>query len=75
MLILGCEGAGNKASSEPEPTAEGATQQATREPSPIPEVGPLAHPNPMQQVGAPVDATRAAIPPTIHRPLRKYPSA
>jgi cytochrome c peroxidase len=41
----------------------GATRQARLETPPIPEAGPLARPKSLQQVGAPVDATHAAIPP------------
>src|SRR5207247_2513488 len=41
----------------------GATRQATPETPPIPGAGPLARPKSLQQVGAPADATRAAIPP------------
>lgn len=40
--------------------ANDATQHA---PAPIPEAGPLARPKSLNQVGLPVDATRAAIPP------------
>jgi cytochrome c peroxidase len=40
----------------------GATQHATLKPRPIPEAGPLARPKSPQQVGLPVDLTRAAIP-------------
>jgi hypothetical protein len=61
--ILAWHGAGKKASSEAEAAPDGATQQATGKPPPIPEAGPLARPKSLQQVGAPVDATRAAIPP------------
>jgi cytochrome c peroxidase len=60
--ILAWYGAGHKASSAAEAAPAGATPQATGNP-PIPEAGPLARPKPLQQVGAPVDATRAAIPP------------
>jgi cytochrome c peroxidase len=42
----------------------GAVRQPTvSRPPPIPPAGPLAQPKPLQQIGAPVDATRAAIPP------------
>ena len=41
----------------------GAAPQATLETRPIPEAGPLARPKSLQQVGAPADATQAAIPP------------
>jgi cytochrome c peroxidase len=41
----------------------GATPQAPLKTGPIPEAGPLAQPKSLQQVGAPLDATRAAIPP------------
>src|SRR2546426_12814701 len=41
----------------------GATPEATLETPPIPEAGPLARPKSLQQVGAPADATPAAIPP------------
>jgi cytochrome c peroxidase len=41
----------------------GATRQARLETPPIPEAGPLARPKSLQQVGTPVDATHAAIPP------------
>ena len=41
----------------------GATAQARLETPPIPKTGPLARPKSLQQVGAPADATRAAIPP------------
>src|SRR5216683_1063877 len=62
-LILGCEGAGNKARSEAKAAPDGASQHAIGNPPPIPEAGPLARPKSLQQVGAPTDATRAAIPP------------
>ena len=41
----------------------GATPEAALETPPIPEAGPLARPKSPQQVGAPADATPAAIPP------------
>src|SRR2546427_689180 len=41
----------------------GATPEATLETPPIPVAGPLARPKSLQQVGAPADATPAAIPP------------
>src|SRR5216683_2950934 len=41
----------------------GAPPQATLDARPIPEAGPLARPKSPQQVGAPADATPAAIPP------------
>jgi len=41
----------------------GATPQEVLKTPPIPEPGPLARPKPLRQVGAPVDATRAVIPP------------
>src|SRR3989442_14128233 len=70
MSILGCERAGDKASSKAEAAPDGATQHATGKPppipAPIPEAGPLARPKSLQQVCAPVDARRAAIPP--HNP-------
>src|SRR5438128_1315812 len=62
-LTLGCEGAGNKARSEAKAAPDGATQHAIGNPPRIPEAGPLARPKSLQQVGAPVDATRAAMPP------------
>jgi cytochrome c peroxidase len=40
----------------------GATQRAPLKPRPIPEAGPLARPKSLQQIGVPVDLTRAAIP-------------
>ena len=48
MLILGCERSAKRASSKLAPT---------------PETDPLAQPKSLQQVGLPVEATRAAIPP------------
>src|SRR5882762_7170565 len=48
MLILGCERSAKRASSKLAPT---------------PETDPLAQPRSLQQVGLPVEATRAAIPP------------
>jgi cytochrome c peroxidase len=62
-LILGRGGAGDKASSAAEAAPDGATQQPNGKPPPIPEAGPLARPKSLQQVGAPPEATRAAIPP------------
>src|SRR6266496_4472045 len=62
-LIVGCEGARNKARSEARAAPDGATQHAIGKPPTIPEAGPLARPKSLQQVGAPVDATRAAMPP------------
>jgi len=41
----------------------GATPEAALETPPIPEAGPLARPKSLRQVGAPADATPAAIPP------------
>ena len=41
----------------------GPTRQATLATPPIPEAGPLARPKSLHQVGAPADATHAAIPP------------
>jgi cytochrome c peroxidase len=41
----------------------GATPQAPLKTRPIPEAGPLAQPKSLQQVGVPLDALRAAIPP------------
>jgi cytochrome c peroxidase len=41
----------------------GATPRTTLATRPIPEAGPLARPKSHQQVGAPADATQAAIPP------------
>jgi len=61
--ILGCDGAGEKAGVEAEAPPDGATQQASLKPAPIPEAGPLGQPRSLHQVGAPADATRAAIPP------------
>jgi cytochrome c peroxidase len=61
--LLAWHGAGRKASSAAEAAPDGATPQAIGKPPPIPEAGPLAQPKSLQQVGAPVDATRAAIPP------------
>jgi len=61
MLIVGCKRAGNKVSSETKP--DGTAQQASGKSPPIPEAGPLAQPRSLQQVGAPAEATRAAIPP------------
>ncbi len=61
MLIVGCKRAGNKVSSETK--QDGTTQQANGKSPPIPEAGPLAQPRSLQQVGAPAEATRAAIPP------------
>jgi cytochrome c peroxidase len=46
-LIVGCERSAKKASSQPPP---------------IPQTDPLAQPESLQQVGAPVEMTRAAIP-------------
>ena len=48
LLILGCERSAKRASSKLAPT---------------PETDPLAQPKSLQQVGVPVEATRAAIPP------------
>jgi cytochrome c peroxidase len=48
MMILGCERLAKRASSQLAPT---------------PETDPLAQPKSFQQVGVPVEATRAAIPP------------
>jgi cytochrome c peroxidase len=61
--ILAWHGGGKKASSEAEAAPDGATPQATGEPPPITEAGPFARPKSLQQVGAPLEATRAAIPP------------
>jgi hypothetical protein len=61
--LLAWHGAGHKASSAAEAAPDGATQQPTGNPPPIPEAGPFARPKSLQQVGAPVGATRAAIPP------------
>jgi cytochrome c peroxidase len=61
--ILAWHAAGHKASSAAEAAPAGATPQATGTPLPIPEAGPLARPKSLHQVGAPIEATRAAIPP------------
>jgi cytochrome c peroxidase len=61
--MLAWHGAGHKASSAAEAALDGATQQATGKPPPMPEVGPFARPKSLHQVGAPIEATRAAIPP------------
>jgi cytochrome c peroxidase len=61
--LLAWHGAGHKASSAAEATPDGATQQATGKPPPIPEAGPFARPKSLQQLGAPIEATRATIPP------------
>ena len=63
MLMVGCEDAGNKVRSEAKAARDGATQHAIGNPPPIPMPGQLARPRSLQQVGTPVDATRAAIPP------------
>src|SRR5258708_34366723 len=47
----------------PAPRILGAPPEAALETPPIPEAGPLARPKSLQQVGAPADATPAAIPP------------
>lgn len=60
MLIAGCKRAGDKGSSETKPG--GTTQQGNGKSPPIPEAGPLAQPRSLQQVGAPAEATREAIP-------------
>ena len=41
----------------------GTTGQATLKTPPIPKAGPLARPKSLHQIGVPIDATRAAIPP------------
>jgi cytochrome c peroxidase len=61
-LILGCDGADNKARSEARAAPDRAAQHAIGNPPPIPEAGPLARPKSLHQAGIPVDATRAAIP-------------
>lgn len=62
-LLPACEAAGKKVSSESAAAPGGATQQPRPKPAPIPPAGPLARPKPPQQIGLPVKATRAAIPP------------
>ena len=60
ILMVGC--AGGRAS----PPAGAALNQSTQQPQkvpPIPEAGALGRPKSLRQVGLPVDATRAAIPP------------
>jgi cytochrome c peroxidase len=59
-LTLGCEIA-DVASWNLEATAEASPQTPAR-PSPIPAAGPLAEPKSLEQVGVPVEATRAAVP-------------
>jgi cytochrome c peroxidase len=59
-LALGCEIA-NVASWNLEATAEASPQTPARQ-SPIPAAGPLAEPKSLEQVGVPVEATRAAVP-------------
>src|SRR5260221_2689964 len=62
-LMLACLIAGGCAGSTGEAELHGATQRMTRKAPPIPKAGALARPKSLQQIGAPVDATRAAIPP------------
>ena len=60
ILMVGC--AGGRAS----PPAGAALNRSTQQPQkvpPIPEAGALGRPKSLRQVGLPVDATRAAIPP------------
>jgi cytochrome c peroxidase len=61
-LVLGCEGANRKAGLDSEPVPDKGVEQAAGKPPPLPKAGQLAWPRPLQQVGAPADLTRAAIP-------------
>jgi cytochrome c peroxidase len=62
ILILGCNG-GKDGGSRTESATAGTTPQANGNAPPIPQAGPQAQPKSLQQVGLPLAATRAAIPP------------
>lgn len=61
-LMLGCERTGNKSPAKVDAVLAATTQLAPRQAPPIPQAGPLAQPKSLQQVGVPVDATRALSP-------------
>jgi cytochrome c peroxidase len=58
-LLLGCEGGRSKEPSSEAPAPVGTTGMVP----PIPIAGPLARPRSLQQVGLPVELTRAVTPP------------
>ena len=62
VLFLTCEPARPDEPSGSQTTSKGTTQQAPGKAPPIPKAGPLASPRSIQQVGVPLELTRAAIP-------------
>ena len=61
-LMLGCERTGSKLPAKAGVVPNAATQLQPGQAPPIPEAGPLAQPKSLQQVGVPVEATRALTP-------------
>jgi cytochrome c peroxidase len=61
--LPGCEGGRPKEPSTEVPAPVGMDREAPGKAPPIPKEGPLAKPRSLQQVGLPVDLTRAVTPP------------
>src|SRR6516162_5251206 len=61
--LLGCERGRPTASSPKETASDDTTQDATGQAPPIPQVGPLAKPRSLEQVGVPAELTRTVMPP------------
>ncbi|HMC90690.1 MAG TPA: cytochrome c peroxidase [Gemmataceae bacterium] len=62
-LLLGCAGGQPKEQSTEETALAGTTGQPAGKAPPLPKTGPLANPRSLQQVGLPVELTRAVTPP------------
>jgi cytochrome c peroxidase len=63
VLLPGCGGGRPKEPSAEAPAPTDTARQALGKAPPIPEAGPLASPRSLQQIGLPVELTRAVTPP------------
>jgi cytochrome c peroxidase len=61
-LIAGWQDAGKKAGRKIEAKADEAPQETAPKPPPIPRASALARPKSLEQLGVPLEATRAAVP-------------